>query len=322
MYWAIGIGLSLVRRNTCPHPPPMHIVTLEWERGERIFTVTPLPSHPTLQAGNVLINLGYNILKLGHDRMQQRAVAIYASQAKIQPDLGYNDDDKDDNDDDDDHDHKGNFPSLITNESPVILVRRAQVEGLLPSSTRQPIWLLGVATTLLGNICTFASSAFAPVSILAALGAVQFVANVFFNAVLLKEPPTRATVASTMAIVTGCVLMVVFGPRDSRTYTADELQRLHQQLAWVIYLPLTCFFALVSYGLYRRGDWKAKVEGRKGWAKISPLAFGLYAGFIGSLTMIFSKSISSLLRETSGGNNQVRMYSLGHPYGDVLCGFP
>ncbi len=95
-------------------------------------------------------------------------------------------------------------------------------------------------------------AAFAAQSLLAALGSLQLVANVFFAYLVNQEPvswsqagllsaythvlerqervypsqPWQVTlviILSTLCIIGGCILLVVFGNRSSETYTVANL---------------------------------------------------------------------------------------------------
>ena len=52
------------------------------------------------------------------------------------------------------------------------------------------LWRAGAIVFVLGNLINFSSFAFAAQSLLAALGSVQFVSNVVFSYLILKEPIT------------------------------------------------------------------------------------------------------------------------------------
>eukprot|EP00955_Chlamydomonas_euryale_P039037 351281-Chlamydomonas_euryale.AAC.12 len=72
-------------------------------------------------------------------------------------------------------------------------------EELKPSIVKFRAWQIGMAVFIIGNVLNFASFAFAAQSLLAALGSVQFVANVVFASLVLKEkpsPPSHAIAAS------------------------------------------------------------------------------------------------------------------------------
>lgn len=59
------------------------------------------------------------------------------------------------------------------------------------SVTQYQSWRIGVAIFSFGNILNFISFGYAAQSLLAALGSIQFVSNVFFAYLMLNEVVTR-----------------------------------------------------------------------------------------------------------------------------------
>jgi hypothetical protein len=59
------------------------------------------------------------------------------------------------------------------------------------SVTQYQSWRIGVAVFSIGNILNFISFGYAAQSLLAALGSVQFVSNVFFAYLMLNEVVTK-----------------------------------------------------------------------------------------------------------------------------------
>ena len=233
---------------------------------------------PHSQAGNITINLGYNVMKLGHDKMSAQAMAWAEGETDAD-----------------------GFPL-----GPEEAYALARSRGQLGSSWSNKTWTLGVVCMMLGNFMTFGSTAFAPVSLLAVLGSTQFVANVVFSSTILKEPVTLKLLCATGLIVAGCVLLILFGNRATEAYTVGALKALHGEATWVAYLCAAMGASIACYVFYRRGDWRSKMEGAAGrwWRSVTPVLFGLYAALVGTLTMVFSKSLSTLIRTTAEGDNQ------------------
>jgi hypothetical protein len=92
--------------------------------------------------------------------------------------------------------HKG---EVTLHRSPSSLAEAAK-QHQPPPIWKSKIWLLGFLLFTVGNVLNFVSFGFAAQSLLAALGAVQFVSNVFFARFLLKEPITWKVVAATIVI--------------------------------------------------------------------------------------------------------------------------
>lgn len=196
----------------------------------------------------------------------------------------------------------------------------APEHGPSPSLLRSPrrwwrhpggnrLWLFAIIVFALANLVNFASFAFAAQSLLSALGSVQFLSNVAFSRLVNKEPLTKWVYIGTAVIVVGCVLLVAFGNHESPTFTSAELMELYDNPGTIAYLCCGAAAVAVSYGVYSYG--KRKVGGLRGqaivgpWARWLPILYALFSGIPGTLSVLYGKSMSLLLRTTLGGNNQM-----------------
>ena len=126
-------------------------------------------------AGNVLINLGTNIVKVGHNRDE-----------------------------------------ISQRQGPSEALGR----GLL---MRVGGWALFV----LGSVMNFVSFSFAAQSLLAALGAVQFVANAIFARYCLHEHVGRRTIVATGGIIFGILMVMSSASHRNAVHTVQELLDLY-----------------------------------------------------------------------------------------------
>jgi drug/metabolite transporter superfamily protein YnfA len=190
--------------------------------------------------------------------------------------------------------------------------------GLSPSPWRTPrrwwrhggnrLWLIAMTIFVAGNLLNFASFAFAAQSLLSALGSVQFVSNVAFARLVNGERLTRWVAAGTLVIAAGCILLVAFGSHDSPTFTAAELQALYGGAGFIAYLSVGAVAVAAAYAIYRLG--KRRVGGLRcqtlegPWARWLPLCYALFSGLPGTLSVLYGKSASILLRTTLAGDSQ------------------
>eukprot|EP00798_Chlamydomonas_sp_ICE-L_P025205 gene25205-10848_t len=243
-------------------------------------------------AGSILINLGTNIMKLGHNK-------------------------------------------------------RAFMDGKdadKPSIVKFKEWKIGIGIYVVGNLLNFGSFAFAAQSLLSALGSVQFVANVVFASLVLKEPVTLTVLLATACIVGGCILLVIFGSHESTTYDVEQQIELYNEPLYITYLVMAFVFAFGSYVAYMQGKNVASInlnlnlvsvssrecikEGirqpkflpgtrmKSFWIQIMPVAYSIYSGLIGTQSVVFSKSLSMLLRLSFNGDNQMKSW---FTYVMLLC---
>ncbi|GAX80581.1 hypothetical protein CEUSTIGMA_g8018.t1 [Chlamydomonas eustigma] len=204
--------------------------------------------------------------------------------------------------------------------------RRAELE--LPEDQKLSIisflqWRVGLAIFAAGTIGSFASFAFAAQSLLSALGCVQFVANVIFSSTVLKEKVTWLVILSTLFIIGGCLLLVVFGNHSSETYTVEILIDLYRQPAYIIYLVICFLGAFGSYLLYMHGKAIAKrmkggLKASRVWLTLYPASYSVFSALIGTQSVLFSKSLSVLLFDTFKGNIQ---FGNWYTWVTLLCFF-
>lgn len=184
----------------------------------------------------------------------------------------------------------------------------------LPESSRRPIrkyreWQCGVGLFVVGNALNFVSFGFAAQSLLAALGSIQFVSNVFFAWFVLHERADRRVIVATAMIVVGCIVLVAFGNHQSKSLTSHQLQHLFQNDIYIAYLSWLLATAGLAYIVYRIGTQKLKQEGLGGmshrWMKSLPISYSLFSGMIGTQSVLFSKALSTLMRTTIDGHSQL-----------------
>jgi drug/metabolite transporter (DMT)-like permease len=172
------------------------------------------------------------------------------------------------------------------------------------SGSGNQIWLFSILLFALGNIANFASFAFAAQSLLSALDSVQFISNVAFSKFVNKEKISRYVLAGTLVIVAGCVILVSFGNHESPTYTATELQELYMHPGIIIYFSVGAVVSAAAYIIFKIG--KRRVGGLNGqplsgpWARWLPICYALFSGIPGTLSVLYGKSMSLLLRSTFG----------------------
>lgn len=181
-------------------------------------------------------------------------------------------------------------------------------EDQKPSIRRFREWQIGMVIFIVGNVLNFASFSFAAQSLLAALGSIQFVSNVFFAYFMLKEKVTWLTIIATGCIVGGCIMLVIFGNHSSSTYTVDQLLDLYKEPAYIVYLTMAGVFVFGSYIVYMHGKRQCALNRKSKWGQILPVAYSIFSALLGTQSVLFSKCLSVLLRETIAGNNQLTQW--------------
>ncbi|KAH9328480.1 hypothetical protein KI387_000588, partial [Taxus chinensis] len=170
-------------------------------------------------------------------------------------------------------------------------------------------WRVGLLIFALGNCLNFISFGYAAQSLLAALGSVQFVSNVAFAYIVLKEKVTGRVLLATALIVSGNIFLVAFGNHQSPVYTPEQLMEKYTNQVFILYCMGLLLLVGVNHFIYRRGEQLLSISGRHNnksyWHQLLPLAYAVVSGAIGSHSVLFAKSLSSLLRLTISGDSQL-----------------
>ena len=84
--------------------------------------------------------------------------------------------------------------------------------------------------------CVLCCAAFASQSLLTGLGSVQFISNLVFVVLVLREKVPLRCILATFLIVAGNVILVVFGSKTSPKYTVSQLAALYRQDSMAAYM--------------------------------------------------------------------------------------
>jgi uncharacterized membrane protein len=168
--------------------------------------------------GCTLSNFGINMFKLAHMRIDEEAEARRV------------------------HEEWTSSASSSVSKGPEPPAPPAQ-----RSLTCHPIWLLGAICVGLGAILDLVSFAFASVSLLAPLGAMTLVLNLFMAPLFLKEKLTMYDVTCTMIILAGTIVALCFGNKSNTSYSLQQLLALYSETAFLIYVGVFLLVLVVSF---------------------------------------------------------------------------
>ena len=201
--------------------------------------------------------------------------------------------------------------------------------------TRQPKWLLGMALVILGSIGDFAALSLAAQSVVAPIGSVTLVANVFFAHYWLKESLSWIELAGTGLIVSGSVLAVAFGDHGDTNYNIHDILRFFYGTTFIIYAVLSIALSLALYkfqhpitpmkqkivdatrryeAAYDSNDSAAMEyedffiaslqKDYKKHQKYHPFSLCALSGILGGQSVMFGKMVGELISATFDGDNQ------------------
>ena len=201
---------------------------------------------------------------------------------------------------------------------------------------RQKGWLFGMLLVVLGSLGDFAALSLAAQSIVAPIGSITLVANVFFAHYWLKEVVGWVELCGTAMIVCGSVTAVAFGDHSDVAYDIHAILRFFYGTTFIIYalaslilgvslyyfqLPITpikqkMVDATKRYELaYDAHDTPAMEyedfyiaslsKSYSRWEKVHPFAVCALSGILGGQSVMFGKMVSEMINVTASGDNQL-----------------
>jgi len=114
---------------------------------------------------------------------------------------------------------------------------------------------------------------------------------------------------ATALIVFGNIFLVGFGNHQSPVFTPEQLMDKYTNHIFLLYCLGLLLIVALHHSLYRRGERLISIFGRHNvrsyWHQLLPLSYAIVSGAVGSHSVLFAKSLSSLLRLTMSGNSQL-----------------
>ncbi|GAA5990464.1 hypothetical protein JCM10908_007383 [Rhodotorula pacifica] len=149
---------------------------------------------------------------------------------------------------------------------------------------RNKLWLLGFGLMNSGELCNFLAYAFAPPSVVAPLGMVTLVANVFLAPLIVREPFRRKDLVGVAIAVIGGATVVYASHSNDTKPTPHQFQK-------AISRPLFIAYSITSFVLICVLAWLSRTRYGDRFVLID-LALCALAG---AFTVLSTKAISSFL---------------------------
>ncbi|KAL0033460.1 hypothetical protein WJX77_010531 [Trebouxia sp. C0004] len=168
-------------------------------------------------------------------------------------------------------------------------------------------WQTGMLMFVVGNIANFVARAFASQSLLTGLGSVQFISNLVFVVLVLREKVPRRCILATFLIVAGNVLLVVFGSKTSPKYTVSQLAALYRQDSMAAYMIMAYGGVVpLAFTLYLYGQQTKRLMPTRTfalWAKALPVLYALFSSILGAHAVLFATSLCIIIVDLIGGSD-------------------
>jgi len=170
------------------------------------------------------------------------------------------------------------------------------------------LWIIGTCFFIFGTVSVFISYSFAPQSLLAPLGSVQFVTNIFFAKLIHKAPITRRMLISTSVILVGISLVVHYSPDpnpDIIVLDENSIQNLYYYYNYQVYLYLLGLIAVVSHVTYQLyGRALRKHQPLPMDTLMRPLCYAILSAVIGTQSTLQAKCLSEIFIHVGKEDNE------------------
>lgn len=263
-------------------------------------------------SGSVLINLGTNLMKLGHLRSLKRKRRVALADAINQRQ-------------EDTEALEGLVVYKCCQESWTWIPSQHQCR--FRSALLSKTWFIGFLMFFIGNVMNFVSFQYAAQSLLAALGSVQFVTNVVFARFVLHEKLTCRVLIGTLVLICGVALVVEYSCHGNPAiqYSLSQLIALFVDTGYLIYLSILLAMLLLAQGIlvqHRKQDTSPLDGSVVRRSKVEAISYATISAIPGAQSVTFFKILSELLGIVTSvsANDDVSKRAVYHsPFSYLIC---
>ena len=183
--------------------------------------------------------------------------------------------------------------------------KESKLTGVPPPPVhRQWRWLVGLFFLISGSIVDFVAYGLAPQSLLTPLAAMVLVWNILVAA-HFGEKPGRREIMSTVVIVFGTVIAVIFADHYSPSYSYNDIVTLWGEPTMVGYIFFSCIIVSIHmYGIHyiqKHALYSPNTPNSLNWMRLECLCYGGSAGTLGGQAILFAKQFMELLKSWGAG---------------------
>jgi magnesium transporter len=158
--------------------------------------------------------------------------------------------------------------------------------------SRRPLWWFGLFLMIFGEVGNFTAYGFAPASMVAPLGTVAVVSNVFIAITFLKEKLRNVDILGTCSALVGAILIISFSRKGEGILNGDQLTRQLLTLPFLLYGTVEGLLLLTL------------LIAHHGFHNNSVVVLLLISAVIASFTIISAKGVSGMIQLTLNGMMQ------------------
>ena len=183
--------------------------------------------------------------------------------------------------------------------------KESKLTGVPPPPVhRQWRWLVGLFFLISGSIVDFVAYGLAPQSLLTPLAAMVLVWNILVAA-HFGEKPGRREIMSTVVIVFGTVIAVIFADHYSPSYSYNDIVNLWIEPTMIVYVFLSGIVVSIHmYGIHyiqKHALYSPNTPNSLNWMRLECLCYGGCAGTLGGQAILFAKQFMELLKSWGAG---------------------
>lgn len=250
--------------------------------------------------GSLISNLGLNLQKLNHINNnlinEQHDNIIHDEFVSLPATVSY---------------QNGNSDTAIQSITvQPVMNHSSNVDTIQTDYTQQKLWQVGLMCVILGSIADFIALVYAAQSIVAPLGSLTLVSNTLLAPVILHESINWNDILSTMIIIIGSVLAVIFASHTDHILTIPQLLQLFTTNQFMIYCVCTSVVCIVLYQCnlqlvyYKQASPPLYVN----YIKYHRFILASLSGIIGAQSVLLAKVTAQLIANTVSGNSILFIY--------------
>ncbi|KAH9790096.1 putative magnesium transporter [Citrus sinensis] len=158
----------------------------------------------------------------------------------------------------------------------------------------EPLWWVGMAIMIVGEVANFVAYAFAPAVLVTPLGALSIIVSAVLAHFILHEKLPQLGILGCVMCIAGSIIIVIHAPQESPITSVQEIWSLATQPAFLLYVAsvIVLVFILIFHFAPRCGNTNA-------------LVFIGICSLMGSLSVMSVKALGTSLKLTFEGKNQL-----------------